>query len=171
MGQARRYKHFDNVAEGIGHDLNYYAHTAVRSDGTPDLDTANWQLLSTHLRNVAELAKRFGKPLGLAAEAELAGQLHDLGKYSKRFQARLHDNTIHGINHWAAGSAHAGETLKQLAVAFAVDGHHTGIPPLDGNQGKQEAPSGLSARGRDKKAQHSALPEYRHEFEQMQCYC
>jgi hypothetical protein len=55
-----------------------------------------------------------------------------LGKYAIRFQARLHDNSIHGINHWAAGSAHAGETLKQLAVAFAVDGHHTGIPALDG---------------------------------------
>jgi CRISPR-associated Cas5-like protein len=34
---------------------------------------------------------------------------------------------------------------------------------------KQIAPSGLSARGRDKKAQLSALPEYRHEFDQMQC--
>jgi CRISPR-associated helicase Cas3/CRISPR-associated endonuclease Cas3-HD len=114
--------------------LNYYAHTAVKLDGNPDRDPANWQLLSTHLRNVAQLAKRFAEPLGLAAEAELSGLLHDLGKYSKRFQDRLHDNTIHGINHWAAGTAHAGETLKQLAVAFAVDGHHTGIPALDGSE-------------------------------------
>jgi len=98
------------------------------------LDTAKWQLLSTHLRNVAELAKRFAEPLGLGDEAWLAGLLHDLGKYARRFQARLHDNSIHGINHWAAGTAHAGETLKQLAVAFAVDGHHTGIPALDGNE-------------------------------------
>ena len=114
--------------------MEYYAHTAVRSDGTPDLDTAKWQLLSTHLRNVAELAKRFAEPLGLGDEAWLAGLLHDLGKYARRFQARLHDNSIHDINHWAAGTAHAGETLKQLAVAFAVDGHHTGIPALDGNE-------------------------------------
>jgi CRISPR-associated endonuclease/helicase Cas3 len=114
--------------------VNYYAHTAVRSDGTPERDTANWQLLSTHLRNVAELAKRFADPLGLGAEARLAGLLHDLGKYARRFQDRLHDNSIHGINHWAAGTAHAGETLKQLAVAFAVDGHHAGIPALDGSE-------------------------------------
>ena len=104
----------------------------VKLDGKPDPNPAKWQLLSTQLRNVAVLTKRFAEPLDLAAEAWLAGLLHDLGKYAIRFQARLHDNSIHGINHWAAGSAHAGETLKQLAVAFAVDGHHTGIPALDG---------------------------------------
>ena len=114
--------------------MEYYAHTAVRSDGAPDPNPASWQLLSTHLRNVAELARRFAGPLGLGDEAELAGLLHDLGKYGERFQARLHDNSIHGINHWAAGAAHAGETLKQLAVAFAVEGHHTGIPALEGSE-------------------------------------
>jgi CRISPR-associated endonuclease/helicase Cas3 len=134
MGRARSYKRFDKAETRLGHEVNYYAHTAVRSDGTPERDTANWQLLSTHLRNVAELAKRFADPLGLGAEARLAGLLHDLGKYARRFQDRLHDNSIHGINHWAAGTAHAGETLKQLAVAFAVDGHHAGIPALDGSE-------------------------------------
>ena len=84
--------------------MNYYAHTAVNSDGTPDPDTARWQLLSTHLRNVADLGERFGEPLGLGAEAWLAGVRHDLGNHAKRFQARLHDNSIHGINHWAAGN-------------------------------------------------------------------
>ena len=59
--------------------MEYYAHTAVRVDGKPDPDTAKWQLLSTHLRNVAEQAKRFAEPLGLDAEAGLAGLLHDLG--------------------------------------------------------------------------------------------
>jgi CRISPR-associated helicase Cas3/CRISPR-associated endonuclease Cas3-HD len=113
--------------------VEYYAHTAVRSDGTPDLDTAKWQLLCIHLRNVAKLAKRFAAPLGLGDEAWLAGLLHDLGKYAKRFQARLRNAAIRGINHWAAGTVHAGETLKQLAVAFAVEGHHAGIPALDGN--------------------------------------
>ena len=72
--------------------MEYYAHTAVRADGKPDPDTVKWQLLSTHLRNVAEMAQRFAAPLGLGAEAWLAGLLHDLGKYAKRFQARLHDN-------------------------------------------------------------------------------
>jgi hypothetical protein len=52
MGRARRYKRFDKIGEGIGQDVNYYAHTAVRPDGKPDPNPANWQLLSTHLRNV-----------------------------------------------------------------------------------------------------------------------
>ena len=134
MGRARDYNYSDKVGAGNGQDVNYYAHTAVRMDGKPDRDQANWQLLSTHLHKVAKLAKQFAEPLGLAAEAGLAGLLHDLGKYANRFQDRLHDNSIHGINHWAAGSAHAGETLKQLAVAFAVDGHHTGMPALDGSE-------------------------------------
>src|ERR1035437_2792224 len=100
MGRARGYKRFDKAGRRLGHEGSYYAHTAVRSDGTPDQNLANWQLLSTHLRNVAELAKRFADPLGLGAEAGLAGLLHDLGKYAKRFSARLHDNSIHGINPW-----------------------------------------------------------------------
>jgi len=69
----------------------------------------------------------------LADEARLAGLLHDLGKYADRFQARLNNPTIHGINHWAAGAAHAAQNLKAFAVAFAADGHHTGIPALNEN--------------------------------------
>jgi hypothetical protein len=37
-----------------------------------------WQLLSTHLSNVASLAKQFAAPLNLTEEAGLAGFLHDL---------------------------------------------------------------------------------------------
>jgi len=36
--------------EDLRHEVNYYAHTAVRSEGTPDRNPAKWQLLSTHLR-------------------------------------------------------------------------------------------------------------------------
>jgi CRISPR-associated endonuclease/helicase Cas3 len=107
--------------------VNYYAHTAARPDGSPDRDPANWQFLSTHLRNVADLAGRFAEPLGLAREAELAGLLHDLGKYAERFQDRLRNPAIHGINHWAAGARKAAEWKASL-VDYAVDGHHTGLP-------------------------------------------
>jgi hypothetical protein len=81
---------------------------------------------------VAGLAKQFAAPLGFPAEAELAGLLHDLEKYAVRFQARLHNPAIHGINHWAAGTMQA-STLNAWAVAFAVGGHHTGIPALNNN--------------------------------------
>ena len=56
----------------------YYAHTATRTDGTPDPNPERWQLLSTHLRNVADVAEKFAAPFNLAKEAKLAGLLHDL---------------------------------------------------------------------------------------------
>ena len=118
---------------------SYYAHTATQPDGTNDPNTERWQLLATHLRNVAELAEKFAAPFNLCAEARLAGLLHDLGKYADRFQGRLKNPAIQGINHWAAGTALAAK-LKAWAVAFAADGHHTGIPALN------ESEAGLPLR-------------------------
>lgn len=60
-------------------NMEYYGHTADDENGRR-LPESNWQLLRDHLRNVAELAKQFAEPMGLAQEAELAGLLHDLGK-------------------------------------------------------------------------------------------
>jgi CRISPR-associated endonuclease/helicase Cas3 len=125
------------ATEAVKSTDKYFAHTATLPDGKPDPDQGHWQLLSTHLRNVAQLAKQFATPLGLGSEAELAGLLHDLGKYADRFQARLRSpTTIRGINHWAAGAVHGAEA-RQHCVAFAVDGHHTGMPSRDGNGLKQ----------------------------------
>jgi CRISPR-associated helicase Cas3/CRISPR-associated endonuclease Cas3-HD len=107
--------------------MTAYAHTATDAQGKPISDTSKWQLLRQHLEKVAHLARDFARPLGMEAEAELAGLLHDLGKYAKRFQQRLRDPSIHGINHWAAGAKYACD-LKAQAVAFAIEGHHTGLP-------------------------------------------
>jgi hypothetical protein len=91
-----------------------YAHTAW-SNGSPDPDERQRQPLHFHLQNVAALADRFAAPFNLGDEAELVGLLDDLGKYAHRFQARLRDPAIHGINHWAAGAAYAAES-KQFAL-------------------------------------------------------
>lgn len=110
--------------------MNFYAHTAEDKYGKPLLETSGkWQPLSAHLRRVAESAGVFAEPFGMSPEAETAGLLHDLGKYSDRFQERLRNPSIHGINHWASGTLAARELGYRL-VPFAVDGHHTGIPSL-----------------------------------------
>jgi CRISPR-associated endonuclease/helicase Cas3 len=120
--------------------MSFYAHTAELPDGSPDPDENRWQPLATHLRNVAGLAKRFAAPFGLTDEAEIAGFLHDLGKYAAQFQERLRNPAIHGINHWAAGTFYAAKILRARSVAFSVDGHHTGVPALN------EADAGLPLR-------------------------
>lgn len=112
--------------------MNFYAHTAEDDTGKRVDDQNHWQLLKDHLQAVSVLARSFAAPLGLETEAELAGLLHDLGKYAKRFQDRLRDPHIHGINHWSAGAA-AALTRGALAAAFAIEGHHTGMPAFDEN--------------------------------------
>jgi CRISPR-associated endonuclease/helicase Cas3 len=115
----------------VGKPVKYYAHTAVGEIETPLPESSGqWQPLAAHLTNVADLAGRFAAPLKLENEATLVGLLHDLGKYADRFQARLRNPAIHGINHWAAGASYAA-SVKASAVAFASDGHHTGIPALN----------------------------------------
>jgi CRISPR-associated endonuclease/helicase Cas3 len=46
---------------------------------------AEWEPLSRHLTEVAGLAAQRGERFGAREVAELAGLLHDLGKYSAEF--------------------------------------------------------------------------------------
>ncbi len=107
--------------------MTYYAHTAKDKLGDC-LSETHWQLLKVHLRNVADLAKFFAAPLGLAAEAELAGLLHDLGKYRNEFQAYLRGKRpgSRETQHAIYGAAWAW-SREWLATPFAVAGHHAGL--------------------------------------------
>jgi CRISPR-associated endonuclease/helicase Cas3 len=104
----------------------FYAHSG-RDDGKNEAGRSDFQLLSSHLKAVALEAAGFAKPFGLEAEAQVAGLLHDLGKYAGRFQARLSDPKVRHVNHWSAGMFEAARHHLQ-AVAFAVEGHHLGLP-------------------------------------------
>ena len=116
--------------------MNYYAHTAETAAGECDPNKSRWQPLSEHLRNVEERAGQFAAPFGLADEARLAGLLHDLGKYGKRFQQRLEDPSVRGINHWAHG-AFAAFQKRNIRLPFAIDGHHTGMPAFTSDDFKR----------------------------------
>lgn len=83
--------------------------------------------LANHLSCVAELARAYTAGTAYEHEAELAGLLHDLGKYGDLFQRRL-EGKESGLDHWAAGAWVAMAKHKSLAAAFAIYGHHVGLP-------------------------------------------
>jgi CRISPR-associated endonuclease/helicase Cas3 len=106
----------------------YFAHSGAQAN------FQDWQKLAEHLRQVAYLAKRFAHeaapndPL-FAVSVFAAGMLHDLGKYRPEFQDRLHDRPVQREKtfHKQAGAAKAYQ-VRHVPVAFAIAGHHGGMP-------------------------------------------
>lgn len=52
------------------------------------------QSVQTHLVETSELAKIFARKLNLEPVGELLGLMHDFGKYSRKFQKYIHDETV-----------------------------------------------------------------------------
>ena len=112
---------------------NFYAHSL------PNRLPENWQPLEDHLQNVAELARNFAKAFGGDQWAYLAGLWHDIGKYSKEFQAKLYaENEIEShletkpkkVIHSEAGGHLAslkGWNGADRILSWLIMGHHTGL--------------------------------------------
>ncbi len=98
--------------------VEFYAH--VGEDG------GRSQPLRDHLQNTAQLAAGFAAPFGAEGPAYLAGLLHDVGKYSRAFQRRLR-GAQERVDHSTAGAIEAFK-MRQGEIAFAVAGHHSGLP-------------------------------------------
>ncbi len=105
----------------------YFAHSTQRTD------FSDWQPLAAHLRGVAAGARARAEQTkipGLPEAASLAGLLHDLGKYRQEFQQYIRQ--VFGgpkelTYHKQAGAVKAAE-WKQVPIAFAIFGHHGGLP-------------------------------------------
>lgn len=92
-----------------------------------------------HLKKVALLARKFGKEIGKAEAAELAGSIHDFGKYADRFQGVL-SGTYQGVDHAISGAAELYRLLNMettwrncpdgVCAVEAVAGHHDGLTGL-----------------------------------------
>ena len=105
----------------------YYAHSAQDELGNL-LPYKHWQTLQSHSVNVGEMAAEFARVFGSQEIACQAGKLHDLGKYSKAFDRRLHGGS--SVDHATAGAKIAverwGDVIGKL-MAFCIAGHHAGL--------------------------------------------
>ena len=109
------------------------------------------QTVHAHLTGTARLAREFAAPFGGEAQAELAGLAHDIGKYSAAFQRRLRGGPR--VDHATAG-AYLCFQKKQYPAAFAVMGHHGGLP--DGG-GKGDSDQSGTFQGRIRRARSGTL--------------
>ena len=108
-------------------------------------DGTRTQTVYDHLAGTAGLAGSFAAPFGAQREAEFAAWLHDVGKYSDAFQLRLKGGPK--VDHSTAGAQEAW-VRQHLHTAFAVAGHHSGLP--DGGSPADD-PGDATLFGRSKK--------------------
>lgn len=83
------------------------------------------QTVLEHLTGTAGLCAGFASVFGAEEQGELAGLAHDIGKYSDAFQRRLSGGPK--VDHATAGAVEC-QKLHQPYAAFAVAGHHSGLP-------------------------------------------
>lgn len=108
--------------------MTYFAHSTSRED------KSDWQGLAEHLRAVAALSGEGAAAFGASGLAEVAGLLHDLGKYTDDFQRRIAGDAIR-VDHATRGAMVAVERFGPIGMllAYGIAGHHAGL--ANGSEG------------------------------------
>lgn len=102
----------------------YHAHS------TKTADKSDWQTLSEHLLNVANLAEHFADAFNAGKWGKYAGMLHDAGKATEAFQKRLEGKNINVAPHtgaWIGITLNLRQATKVIPVTQKT---------YDQNQGK-----------------------------------
>lgn len=99
--------------------MEYLAHIAPNGER---------QTVKEHLEQTAGQAASFAQSFGAAEWGRFVGLLHDIGKYSDKFQRHItHPELPIRVDHSTAGAQQA-LRLGALPAAFAIAGHHGGLP-------------------------------------------
>ena len=112
------------------------------------------QLALDHLVGTASLCSSFAAAFDAEEQGQLAGIAHDIGKYADAFQRRLHGGPK--VDHATAG-AYECLKIQQPLAAFAISGHHGGLP--DGG-GRGDAADTGTFWGRINRASWGKLEDY-----------
>ena len=103
----------------------YFAHLSE--------DKLRSQTVLEHLRGTAKLAGEFAEEFNCKDWGCGCGLMHDIGKYSDKFQKRLNGGSI--TDHATAGAAELFRR-KNYIGAYCISGHHSGLlnggSPADG---------------------------------------
>ncbi|MDR1569988.1 MAG: CRISPR-associated helicase Cas3' [Oscillospiraceae bacterium] len=120
----------------------YYAHTRTDSHTGALLPESSWQPLDEHLREVARLSEEFSSAFHAGAMGAAAGLLHDIGKATTAFEARLRGSKA-PADHKTQGARAAIERYSNIKseigwarlLAYIICGHHGGLPDADAIDG------------------------------------
>lgn len=112
------------------------------------------QTVFDHLTGTASLCSSFASAFDVEDQGRLTGMAHDIGKYTDAFQRRLHGGSR--VDHATAGAFECMKRMQYLA-AFAISGHHGGLP--DGGS-RGDAASTSSFWGRINRASQGKLEDY-----------
>ena len=95
----------------------FFAHSGLLSN------QSDWQSLAEHLESVGQLAAERAAPFGGQQLAQIAGLLHDIGKYTDEFQHRIKGDLIR-VDHSTRGAMLAveryGPVVGRLLAAITL---------------------------------------------------
>lgn len=87
-----------------------------------------WHSLAAHLKGVSDLMVGFSVNRSYDEIFKETGLLHDFGKYQPAFQKYLKEGGKRGSVPHASWGAALAMKYKHYETAFAIDGHHKGLP-------------------------------------------
>ena len=103
------------------------------------------------------MAEKFASEFGEENIGKIAGLYHDIGKYSKKFQKYIRQESNGKVDHSTAGARELFKLKSRLNLiaAFCICGHHGGIPDIGNPKINEVANTTFFSR-----VQYKEIPNY-----------